>query len=83
MEPAIRQQMMRTLEKLPDEAIEEMTTFVAYLQYQYVLKLPISASRSSEDVDPWEAFMQVFRQVQQGPWESAQTVGQILSAMRS
>lgn len=82
MESTIKQQMIRTMERLPDKALEEMATFVAYLQYKYVINGPVSPPRSSDTGDPWETFMQLMQQVQEGPWESEHTAGEILSAMR-
>lgn len=78
----VKQQMMHVLEKLPDEAFEEMMLFVSYLNYKYVLKTPAISAYHSDDVDPWEEFMQLIKQVQQGPWATEQTANAVLASMR-
>jgi hypothetical protein len=83
METVVKQNMLTTLEKLPDEALEEMVTFVGYLQYKYRVQQPATPAPISQEQDhPWEAFIQLIRQVQQGPWATEQTAGEILSSMR-
>lgn len=77
-----RQQMIQTMEYLPDEAIEEIATFFAYLQYKYVIHAPVVLSENDTEDNPVEAFLHTLRQIQQGPWESTQTSSDILSAMR-
>ncbi len=42
----VKQQMMHVLEKLPDEACEEMMLFASYLNYKYVLKTPVTSAYS-------------------------------------